>query len=205
MTTLDPDTVPRPAPASLDRQSARGVSSAVLAMVLFVASEAVFFAAFLGIYASAYLDAEVWPPAEVPLPSLGLPTAALAALLLSAVTLGVPVRQVRRGRPGAGGAVWVLATVLFAGAFIALVGYSYTDVGYGIGDGIYQSLSYVINAIALAHAVGGIVLLVLVLLRMRGGGAGAQREPVMVAGVYWFFVVAVGVVVYIVLYLAGTA
>ena len=50
--------------------------------------------------------------------------------------------------------------------------------------------------------IGGVFLFVLVLLRLRGAGPAAHREPVLVAGVYWYFVVAVGVVIYILFYLA---
>ncbi|HEY7223940.1 MAG TPA: cytochrome c oxidase subunit 3 [Micromonosporaceae bacterium] len=204
MTTLDPDTVPRPAAANLDRQAARGASSALLAMILFVASEGVFFAAFLGIYASAFTDAEVWPPPEVPLASLGLPSAALAALVLSAITLAVPVRQARRGRYTAATTTWLATTIVFAAAFVALLMYGYADLGFGIGQGVYESLFYVINALAVAHGVGGIFLMALVLLRLRGAAPTAQREPVLVAGVYWYFVVAVGVIIYVLLYLAAS-
>jgi len=202
MTTLDRDMVPRPAPAGVDRLSARGTSSALLAMILFVASEAVFFAAFLGIYANAFTNAEVWPPKEVPLPSLVLPTITVVALVLSAITLGVPIRQVRQGRYSAGSIGWLAATIVLAIAFVVLMVYGYRDVGYGIGDGVYESLFYVINGLALAHAVGGIFLFVLVLLRLRGAGPAAQREPVLVAGVYWYFVVAVGVIIYVLFDLA---
>jgi heme/copper-type cytochrome/quinol oxidase subunit 3 len=202
MTTLDRDTLARPAPAGVDRLSARGASSALLAMILFVASEAVFFAAFLGIYANAFTNAAVWPPKDVPLPSLVLPTITVAVLVLSAITLAMPVQRVRRGRYGASSIGWLAATIVLALAFVALVVYSYRDVGYGIGDGIYESLFYVINALALAHAVGGVFLFVMVLLRLRGAGPVAHREPVLVAGVYWYFVVAVGVIIYVLFYLA---
>ena len=94
MTTADPA---KPSPALLDLTAVRGASSAVMGMTLFVASEAVFFGAFFGIYASAYTQADVWPPAGVITPSLGLPTIATLVLLASGVSMALAQRAARRG------------------------------------------------------------------------------------------------------------
>ena len=63
----------------VEQRASRQSSSAVMAMVIFVASEAMFFMAFFGVYASTYSDQPVWPPRDVPLLAIGLPTAADSA------------------------------------------------------------------------------------------------------------------------------
>ena len=55
---------------------------------------------------------------------------------------------------------------------------------------------------ALAHGLGGVVLLGLLLVRMRTGELALRRDPVQAAAIYWYFVVVLGVVLYAVLDLA---
>jgi cytochrome c oxidase subunit 3 len=192
-----------PAPALIDRHAVRSASSAVTAMAMFVASEAVFFGAFFGIYASGYTASKVWPPLDVPSPALLLPTAATLVLVFSGATMAVALRRTRREDYPRGSLPWLWLTTVCALAFVALVLFGLRDVGFGIGQGIYESLFYVITTLALAHVAGGVVLLSLVLLRARSGELALQREPLQAAGIYWYFVVALGVVIYLLLYLAA--
>jgi cytochrome c oxidase subunit 3 len=191
-----------PNPALLDLTAVRGASSAVMGMALFVASEAVFFGAFFGIYASAYTQADVWPPAGVTTPPLILPTVATLVLLASAVSMALAQRGARRGNSLQHSQWWLSVTAACAVAFLALVAAGYPGLKFGVGEGIYQSLFYTITAIALAHVAGGIVLLFLVLARARAGELALHREPLQAAGIYWYFVIAVGAVVYLLLYIA---
>ena len=55
--------------------------------------------------------------------------------------------------------------------------------------------------LALAHVVGGIVLLLMVGHQALSGELAIPRDPAQVAAIYWSFVVALGVVVYVVFYL----
>lgn len=199
MTTTDPA---QPNSALLDLTAVRGASSAVTGMALFVASEAVFLGAFFGIYASAYSQADVWPPAGVITPSLGLPTVATLVLVASAVSMALAQRGARRGNSLRHSLRWLTVTVACAVGFLALVIAGYPGLQFGVGEGIYQSLFYTITAIALAHVAGGIVLLFLVLARARAGELALHREPLQAAGIYWYFVVAVGAIVYLLLYIA---
>src|SRR6266540_2625787 len=87
-----------PAPSS-DERAVASTSSSVLGMVLFVASESMFFAAFFGAYVTTYVNQKVWPPSGTPAPPLGLPTAAVAILVLSGLLLQGALRAGRRGVP----------------------------------------------------------------------------------------------------------
>jgi heme/copper-type cytochrome/quinol oxidase subunit 3 len=74
----------------------------------------------------------------------------------------------------------------------------------GIGDGIYQTLFYVLLGLELAHAVGGVALLGLVGTRAWTGELALHRDPVQAAAIYWYFVVGLGIVLYVVLYLGSS-
>lgn len=196
MTTMQP-------PAELvERHAVRAASSAVMAMTLFVASEAVFFGAFFGIYASAYTATKVWPPADVAIPALRLPTISTAVLVFGGLTMMLAQRGARRDDFPRRSVPWLWATLASAVAFLVLVLQSLPGTHFGIGQGIYESLFYTITVLAMAHVFGGVVLLTLVIARARAGELALQREPLQAASIYWYFVVALGVVIYLLLYVA---
>lgn len=189
-------------PETTDRLAVRSSSSSVTGMTIFVASEAVFFAAFFGIYANSYAAATVWPPSGVSAPKLLWPTIAVAVLLVSGLTMTRCLRRVYRADYPSGIASWLLATFVGSLVFSAMVGLSLTGTGFHIGQGIYESLFYIIVGLELAHGIGGAALLGLVLLRARTGELALRRDPVQSAAIYWYFVVVLGVAIYLVLYLA---
>jgi cytochrome c oxidase subunit III len=190
----------RPSEESLDTRAVRGTSSSVMAMVLFVLSEAMFFTAFFGIYAASYAAQPSWPPIKIPLPSLGLPTAATVVLAVSAIPMVLAVRSVRR-RGGAGVAKWIVLTLVMGLAFCVLQIAGYSELGFGIHDGIYASLFYLMTGLGLAHVVGGVVFLGMVTQQAVSGELALRRDPAEAAAVYWFFVIALAIVLYVAFYL----
>src|SRR5438477_53130 len=51
----------------VDERKAGGTASPILGMALFVASEAMFFAALFGAYFTIYAQTTVWPPLAIPI------------------------------------------------------------------------------------------------------------------------------------------
>jgi cytochrome c oxidase subunit 3 len=192
-----------PAPELADRRAVRSASSSVTGMVLFVASEAVFFAAFLGIYATSYAAVRVWPPAGITSPSLVLPTIGVVLLLASGAAVGQAMRLAHRAEYPRSVLPWLAAGLALAVAFGVLLGISYADIPFGVGQGIYESLYYMITGLELAHVVGGAVLLALVLVRAWSGELALRRDPVQSAAIYWYFVVGLGAVIYALLNLGA--
>jgi cytochrome c oxidase subunit 3 len=188
----------------LDRQAVQRASSSVTGMVLLVASEAVFFAAFLGIYAVSFTAAKVWPPAGIETPSVTVPTIGVAVLAVSGVAMALAMRQAHRPEFRRGAILgWLAAALVFAVAFGVLTAIGYADLPFSVGQGIYESLFYMIIGLELAHVVGGAVLLGLVMTRTWTGELALRRDPIQAAAIYWYFVVVLGIVLYLVLYLAG--
>ena len=192
-----------PAPGLVDRQAVSSASSSVTGMVLFVASEAVFFAAFLGIYATSYAAARVWPPPGITSPSLVLPTVGVVLLLASGAAMAQVMRLAHRREYPRSVLPWLAAGLALAVAFGVLLGISYASIPFGVGQGIYESLYYMITGLELAHIVGGAVLLALVLVRAWSGELALRRDPVQSAAIYWYFVVGLGAVIYALLYLGA--
>jgi cytochrome c oxidase subunit 3 len=188
-----------PVPSS-DERAVAGTSSSVLGMVLFVASESMFFAAFFGAYVTSYVNQKVWPPPGTPAPPLGLPTAAAATLVLSGLLLQGALRGGRRGLPDMVSR-WLVLTLVAGAASVVLTVVSYSEVGFGLHAGIFASLFYLMTGLGLAHVAGGVVLLALVAAQSLTGRLALVRyQPVQAAAVYWNFVVVLGVVIYVVFY-----
>src|SRR2546426_4683902 len=70
---------------------------ALLGVILFVASECVFFAALFGAYFTVRAQATVWPPKGIEGLEVPLPAIATAMLILSSVTMQFAIWAIRRG------------------------------------------------------------------------------------------------------------
>jgi len=184
-----------------DERAVRGTTSPVLGMVLFVASEAMFFAAFFAVYAIAYSSARICPPKGIAVPSLAVPSVATAVIAVSSLSMQLGVGAIRRGDTRALNR-WMGATLVLGVAFVALQLAGYSQVDFGISSGIFGSLFYVMTGVALAHVAGGVVFLVMVITRsVTGQVTPVRHESAEAAAIYWHFVVVVSVAIYVAFFL----
>lgn len=185
-----------------DERAARGTSAPLLGMVLFVASESMFFAALFGAYFGIEAKTPTWPPASVPIPAITLPAILTAILVSSSVVLQTAVRAARRGRTRAV-AVRLAITIALGVAFLVLQGVDYSRLVFGIHSGIYPSLFYVMTGLHMAHVVGGVVFLSMVLSQALTDQLSLRRhEPVEAAALYWHFVDVVWIALFCTFYVA---
>ena len=186
-----------------DERAVRQTSGPVLGMVIFVASEAMFFATFFGAYFTIYSVNPVWPPAGFPRLEPGLATVLTVVLVASSMTLQVGVRAIRRDRTRAM-LVWLGLTILLGAGFLGLQLYDYSLLGFGVRDGIFGSLFYVMTGLHMAHVFGGVVFLVLVLVQGLGGQLTHAHHDSMEAGsIYWHFVDVVWICLFTTFYVIG--
>jgi cytochrome c oxidase subunit 3 len=186
---------------AIDQRAVRQTSNSVLGMLLFVISEAMFFMGFLAVYFSAYSSHDVWPPKQAPIPPIGIPTAAVVVVIASMWTMAMARRVGQRHSQPV--ARWVALTLILAIAFSVLVLVSMLGLGFGVSTGIYGSLFFTLTVIEFAHAVGGIVFFVLILVQARAGELTIRQDPVHAAAIYWYFVVAIGVAMWVLFSLAN--
>ena len=186
-----------------DERIVRQTSGPVLGMVVFVASEAMFFATFFGAYFTIYSVNPVWPPTGFPHLKPELATVLTVLLVTSSVTLQIGVRAIRRDRTRAM-LVWLGLTILLGAGFLGLQLYDYSLLGFGVRDGIFGSLFYVMTGLHMAHVFGGVVFLVLVLSQGLGGQLTHAHHDSMEAGsIYWHFVDVVWICLFTTFYLVG--
>lgn len=187
---------------AIERRAVQQTSNSVLGMLLFVISEAMFFMGFIAVYFSAYSAATVWPPRPVPIPSLGLPTAAVVVLIFSVASLAMAGRAARR-RANRHVVQWTGVTLVLAFVFAVLLGVSFRGLSIHTSSGIYGSLFWVLNVVALAHVIGGVVFFVLVLAQASAGELELRQDPLRAASIYWNFVALIGIALYVMFYLAN--
>jgi len=89
------------------------MSGPVLGMVLFVASEAMFFAAFFGGYFTIRANAPAWPPPDVPHLKIDIATILTVVLVASSVAVQLSLRATRAGRRRP--ALWWLGATIALG------------------------------------------------------------------------------------------
>ncbi|HEY5627917.1 MAG TPA: cytochrome c oxidase subunit 3 [Candidatus Limnocylindrales bacterium] len=201
-----------------------GLRTPVLGMLLFIASEVMFFAGLFGAYFTirfAHTElvngvaAHVWPPTpfvgllnpwrlttESGTPNVILPATVL--LILSSVTCQIGVRAIARGDQR--GFVRAISVTLALGAvFLGLQLYDYTDLvheGLTVGGSTFGTTYFTLTGFHGAHVLAGALMLVIVLYRGRSGQFTARHHDMVEAvSLYWHFVDVVWVVLFSILYL----
>ena len=186
---------------SIDQRASRATSSSVLGMILFVASEAMFFAAFFGAYFTIYAATPVWPPIQIPIPDVNVAGVATGLLVLSSITMQAALYAAKSGLRRYLN-IWLGLTILLGIGFLALQAVDYSNMGFGIHDGIYASLFYIMTTIHMAHVIGGVIFLMLVFVQSRSGQLSMQRHDSLTAGaIYWDFVDLVWIGLFLVFYI----
>lgn len=180
------------------------VSNARLAILMFLAAEAMFFAGLAGAFLVFRLSAESWPPPFQPrLPVLvtGINT---GVLLLSGLTMRLAFRAVR-GRRRSRVVPWLGTTVALGTLFLLIQGYEWVRLiqfGLTVKSGIYGATFYTLIGCHGLHVFGALVWLLLVSTSARKGRYAAGNETgIQICAMYWTFVVALWPFLYVLVYL----
>jgi len=187
----------------LDQAEGRpeGMSMPLLGMVLFIASEVMFFGGLFAAYFNIRADADQWPPPGIEHLHSTLPAIFTAVLVLSSVTMHLGVMAIRRGNTKAL-ARWVGITLFLGIVFLAGQIYDYSTLEFTIRDGVFGSTFYTLTGFHGAHVFGGAVYLFIVLIRtLSGQFSKAHHAAVEGATMYWHFVDVVWIALFVTLYL----
>ena len=146
-----------------------------------------------------------WPPPSQPMLPIGVTFANTAVLLASAVTMQRAYTCLREGdvrRLQSGLAL----TAVLGTTFLVVQGYEWFRLirqGLTLASSIYGATFYTLIGLHAAHVFGAVVWLLVVLVGAWRGRYSQQRYAgVQVCGVYWYFVCALWVVLFGVVYLA---
>jgi heme/copper-type cytochrome/quinol oxidase subunit 3 len=180
-----------------------GLTNVKLGMWLFLASDCLFFGAFI----SAYLLYRGRPqdgPTPHELFNIPFTSATSFILLMSSLGMVLALAAIQRGDHRRF-RLWLLATALFGATFIAGQVYEFTEFyreGLHLDTNLFGSTFFVLTGFHGAHVTIGILwLLSLWGLSMQGRVGPDKAESVEIAGLYWHFVDVVWIVIFTVIYL----
>jgi cytochrome c oxidase subunit III len=168
-------------------------------MVVWLASELMFFAGLFAAWFTLRADNEVWPPPDVHLEVVRTAIATVV-LLASSVTMHAAVLAARRvDRRSA--ARWLLVTVGLGAIFVANLVWEYVEAPFALGDHGYGSVFYLLTGFHGLHLVGGMVFLASVAGIIVGRSRAPAERTVEMAAYYWHFVDVVWVAMFVTVYL----
>jgi len=180
-----------------------GMSMPLLGMVLFIASEVMFFGGLFGAYFNIRADAgNNWPPAGLELEELHwhLPGLFTVVLIISSFTLHLALHAIKRGNTR-GLIQWTTITLILGVIFLAGQLYDYSTLGFTIRDGVFGTTFYTLTGFHGAHVFAGLCYLFIVLVRASTGQfTRYSHAAVEGASLYWHFVDVVWIVLFFILY-----
>jgi cytochrome c oxidase subunit III len=181
-----------------------GISSSLLGMVLFIASEVMFFGGLFGAYFTIRSAATQWPPPETPHLETWYAAILTATLVSSSVTMQFGVWAIRKNDQRRL-VLWLAVTLVLGVAFLAGQANEYRQLieeGMTLSSGVFGSTFFTLTGFHGAHVAGGAAFTVIVLLRARSGQFTARHhDTVEMASYYWHFVDVVWIGLFSTIYL----
>ena len=187
-----------------------GPSNEWLGIVLFIVSEAVMFGAFFAQYFYNRILSDGWPTrAGLPqgferVPAFPLPIVLTVLLVSSGFTAHWALNAIRRDDRDAFTG-WLIVTILLGAGFLGGQAYEYTNLivaeHFSITSGIYGSVFFSLTGLHGLHVTIGVLVLIGVLVRGFMGHF-SSRNHFGAEGtiLYWHFVDAVWIALYVALY-----
>jgi len=192
-------------------------------MMLFIASEVMFFFAFFWAFFNAALfpydiadgafvpfmegvsQEGVWPPPGIePIPAFGLPLTMTVILLLSGTTVTFAHHHILEGRNGEA-AKMLGVTVGLGVLFTGFQAYEYAHATFGMADGVYPSAFYLATGFHGFHVIIGTIFLAVMWLRTaKGHFTPDSHFGFEAAAWYWHFVDVVWLFLFVSIYWWGS-
>lgn len=184
-----------PHPGARSDQSERPfISSAMLAIMMLIASEMMLFSGLIGSFLIFRLQAAFWPPPALPRLPIAVTWVNTFVLLSSALTMTLALRAAHRSRQRLLRR-YLLATLALGVTFLAVQGSEWVRLvahGLKLSSGVYGGTFYLLIGCHGAHVTAGVIWLACVAMAAMGGRYNARNAGgIEVCAVYWYFVCAV--------------
>jgi cytochrome c oxidase subunit 3 len=170
----------------------------VVGIVLFIASEAMFFSGLFGTYYTLRVRATVWAPPSIDVDALRL--IATAILISSSATMQMASHRVKQGDVPSMRR-WILLSFVLGAAFLGFEMHEWLTVPFAIATDSYGSIFFTLTGFHGLHVLAGLTIMLVVLGRSVAGAYGADRHAgVEVLTYYWHFVDVVWVGVFLTIF-----
>jgi len=172
-------------------------------MIMLIGAETMLFSGLTGAYVMFRFGSVAWPSAHLYLP-VGVTWVNTFVLLVSCFTMHRALRALRAdNRQGLVNGLGI--TGLLGAIFLSIQGYEWTQLirdGLTISTGVYGATFYTLIGCHALHVFAAVVwLLVVVWQARRGKFSTRNRVGVEICGMYWYYVGALWVVLFSLVYL----
>ncbi len=195
MARPEPDgTPPRAAPPA--GLAHRRASPLAVGVVVWLASELMFFGGlFAAYYTLRSVDAD-WPPPDVELNTLRA-FVFTVVLVVSSVTMHSSVAAAERGDRRRA-LRWLFVTFVLGSLFLVNLGLEWAGNDFTMTDHAYGSIYYLLTGFHGLHLLGGLALMVAAAVAVSGTDSHVPLGPTFtVSAYYWHFVDAVWIGVFL--------
>jgi cytochrome c oxidase subunit 3 len=189
------------APEAYSPHREAGLPTPLVGMLLFIASEVMFFGGLFAAYFNARASfVGTWGPPNEPLEIMPVALPITIILIASSFTMQFGVWAIRRGDQRAM-RFWTTVTLLLGVIFLIGQAYDSSVLGFGIGDGVFGTVFYTLTGFHGAHVFGGTVGLTILVARASQGQFSARNHVAVEAvSIYWHFVDVVWIALFTTLY-----
>jgi cytochrome c oxidase subunit III len=195
--TAQPTPPPSSPPASSASQSSAPTTLGV-GVVVWLASELMFFAGLFGAYFTLRGLNEPWPPESVEL-ATARTSVATVILLSSSGTMHLAVTAAKRDDRRSA-IRWLGVTALMGAIFLGNLVWEYAEAAFSVGDNAYGSIFYLMTGFHGLHVVGGLIFMGAIAAAIAGRSRAPAHETVEVCAYYWHFVDVVWVFMFLTIY-----
>jgi len=181
---------------SLSADTPPASKKSVVGLLLFIATEIMFFGGLISIFLILRASAEVWPPLGQPYLPVGSTAINTLILLGSGFTMWRAVNSENSK-------MWLLLTGLFGLIFLVIQGKEWLSLiafGMTLSSGTYGGTFYTLIGFHALHVFGGLVYLLVVTKRVFSGTTRFENL-LETCSIFWYFVVALWPVLYFLVYL----
>ncbi len=180
-------------------QDDRRASPLGVGVVVWLASELMFFAGLFAAYFTLRAATDRWPPEGVDL-ATGRTAVATAVLILSSVTMHGAVKAAQRDDRGRS-IRWLAITAFLGLVFLSNQALEYAQADFRISSHAYGSAFYLMTGFHGLHVLGGLLFMGAIAAAIGGRTSKVSSAPaVEVCGYYWHFVDVVWVAMFTTIY-----
>lgn len=186
-------------PYTIDQRADTGVNNITLGIWLFIASEVMLFGSLFSAYALLRLAAQDWPTGMA---LLSIRHGLANTVVLVAMT--VTYWQARRA-PAASAKRGLLVSTALAIVFLLVKGLEYAgELERGLLPSVstFMALYFTLTGLHALHVAAGAVANLWVRGAFAGVGDAMARERLKAVGIYWAFVDAIWIIIFLLMYVA---
>jgi heme/copper-type cytochrome/quinol oxidase subunit 3 len=169
-------------------------------MMIFLASEIFLFGSLFFSYFYLKINTQVWPPSGVHLDN-SLAIANTAILLSSSAVVWLATKLIQKGKTR-WSAIALLGTSLMGAAFLGITIWEWTHETFQPWNSAYGSIFFTLTGFHALHILGGAMLMLALGIRtLKGCYSADKHSAVEIGSLYWHYVDAIWILVFITLFL----